>query len=459
MATASLTTSPTQIDSGAADNVSITNTGATDVTIVRGPQSFTLRPTQTRVIYPEGAAVTAATASGAGSVSYAATAARTSAAQQYAADAAFTGTYAPIGMDRASVSAVDRNTTALRYFRQALALRNTARCDIAIVPGDSLTEGQGTTTITNRWSDRLRDILRTRFPTTGVTGGYGYVAARSIVTSSTYPLVTLAGTPTPPGAQYGYGRRSAQVQNGTQTITLNSIAATEIDLYYTDGGGGTFAWAVDGGSTTNVATTGTVGPKKIRVLSSGGGTTHTVVVSWVSGNGIINGFDVFNGDATKGIRVHNGGFNGSKAADWLPLHTSQNYWADHLASTLLNPSLVLIPIGANEFKTADSVSTYQTNLASIIASVRTYAPLASICLVVEHELGGVTVVNPWSQYAAANYAVATADGNVAVFDLWQRLGPTPAAETHGVILSSDHQHYTDEGNLFVADALAGFLAP
>lgn len=367
--------------------------------------------------------------------------------------------YAPIGMDRGGISVADRNTTALRYFRQALALRNAARCDITICPGDSLTEGQGTTTITNRWSDRLRDNLRTRFPTTGVTGGYGYIAARSIVTSTSYGLVTLAGTPTPPSTGYGYGRRTSQVQNSTQTITLNAIAATEIDVYYTQGGGGTFAWAVDGGSTTNQATTGATGPQKVRVLSSGGGTSHTVVISWVSGNNIINGFDVFNGDATKGIRVHNGGFNGAKAADFVPLHSSQNYWADHLASTLLNPALVLIAIGANEFKTGDSVSTYQTNLASIISSARTYASLASICLVVEHQLGGVTVVNPWSEYAAANYAVAAADGNVAVFDLWQRLGPTPAAETHGVILASDHQHYTDEGNQFVADALAGFLAP
>jgi lysophospholipase L1-like esterase len=94
MATASLTTTPTTIDTGASDNVSITNTGTVDVTITRGSQSFTLRPTQGRVIYPEGTAVTAATTSGTGSVSYAATAPRQSQAVQFAADPAFTGTYA-----------------------------------------------------------------------------------------------------------------------------------------------------------------------------------------------------------------------------------------------------------------------------------------------------------------------------------------------------------------------------
>jgi lysophospholipase L1-like esterase len=94
MATASLTTSPTTIDSGTSDNVSVTNAGTTSVVVSRGSQSATLQPGQGTVVYPEGTAVTAATVSGTGSVSYTATAARQSQAVQYAADPAFTGAYA-----------------------------------------------------------------------------------------------------------------------------------------------------------------------------------------------------------------------------------------------------------------------------------------------------------------------------------------------------------------------------
>jgi hypothetical protein len=127
MATASLTTSPTQIDAGSSDNVSITNTGTVDVVVARGAQSFTLKPTQGRVVYPEGVAVTAATVSGTGSVSYTATAARVSAASQFAADPAFTGTYARPRPNTFvalgdSLMAISDLTTTQGRFGQSLAV-------------------------------------------------------------------------------------------------------------------------------------------------------------------------------------------------------------------------------------------------------------------------------------------------------------------------------------------------
>jgi lysophospholipase L1-like esterase len=384
---------------------------------------------------------------------------------QIAADSALKGTYAPIagstnyapiGLDRGAVSVADRNTAAMRYFRQRLALRESAGCDICITPGDSITEGQGATLLARRWTDRLRDQLRLKFPVSGVAGGYGYIATQNVQTSFTYSLITTAGNP--PSTAYGYGRRALQIQNNTQTITLNSIAATAIDVYWIKGGGGSFAWSVDGGGATTVSTAGTpTTPMVTRVLTGGGGTNHTVTLSWISGNSIIAGFNVFNGDETAGIRVHNGGFNGAHLSDFLPADSGQNIWPRYLASTLLNPALVIVPIGANEFKTGDSVSTYQSNLTATVAGIRAYAPSASICLAIEHELGGFTPVNPWTQYVAANYAVAAADGAVAVFDLYQRIGSHTTAETNGLILSSDHQHPSDAGQLFYADALADWL--
>jgi hypothetical protein len=66
--------------------VSVTNTGAVDVTVARGSQSFTLRPNQSRTVYPEGSAVTATVASGTGQVTTTAQAAQVTQAQQVAAN-------------------------------------------------------------------------------------------------------------------------------------------------------------------------------------------------------------------------------------------------------------------------------------------------------------------------------------------------------------------------------------
>jgi lysophospholipase L1-like esterase len=93
VATVSLSTSPTTLDSGTSDNVSVTNTGSVAVVVSRGSFSTTLQPGQGTVVYPEGAAVTGVTVSGSGQVTTVATAARVSQQAQFAADPAFTGTY------------------------------------------------------------------------------------------------------------------------------------------------------------------------------------------------------------------------------------------------------------------------------------------------------------------------------------------------------------------------------
>jgi lysophospholipase L1-like esterase len=88
MAIVALSASPATLDSGSSDYVTVTNTGAVDVTVARGSQSFILRPNQSRTVYPEGSAVTATVASGTGQVTTLAQAAQVTQAQQVAANTA-----------------------------------------------------------------------------------------------------------------------------------------------------------------------------------------------------------------------------------------------------------------------------------------------------------------------------------------------------------------------------------
>jgi hypothetical protein len=104
VATIALSASPATLDSGASDYVTVTNTGGVDVTVARGSQSFTLRPNQSRTVYPEGSAVTASVASGSGQVTTTVQAAQVTQAQQVAANTAaiagLPGTYAGIRNQR-----------------------------------------------------------------------------------------------------------------------------------------------------------------------------------------------------------------------------------------------------------------------------------------------------------------------------------------------------------------------
>jgi lysophospholipase L1-like esterase len=455
VATVNLSTSPTQIDDGTSASVLVTNTGAVDVELSRGGR---LRPNQSRTVYPEGTALTAAALSGTGQVSTVATAAPTSQAQQVqqlaATVAGLPGTYAPIGLDRSTLTVTDRNTNALRYFRSQLARRESNPVDI-VCYGHSLVEGEGATSILKRGTDRFRDIMRTRFPVSGVTGGYGYLpVTRNATTWNLNSYITLASGAT--NGNYGLGKHAYFVNatGAKVTLTLNGLVASAIDVVYIQGGGGTFSTKTDTVSNADTkATTGTPTKQATYRIPNVTTSTTSVEANWVSGNSIICGFMIYNGDTASGIRVWNDGQGGLTSTQALD-STNVNMAGFDVA----NPSLVTITILANDFKTGVAVATSKANLATIVSQVRASAPNASIVFAIEHALGSTGASIPWAQYAQAYYDVAVADGNVAVFDFYQRVGTQTPPTAPGIIYT-DQQHYTDAGYLMWADALAGFVSP
>jgi hypothetical protein len=144
MATVALTTTPTQIDDGTSYTVLVTNTGAVEVDLSRGGR---LRPQQSRTVYPEGAALTAAATSGTGTVTTSTTSKPLPNAADpasLAANAAFTGTYAVI--DQAG--------------RRALrGILDTGSGDAVVgIFGDSTGDGSV------EWAHKWAELLATQYP-------------------------------------------------------------------------------------------------------------------------------------------------------------------------------------------------------------------------------------------------------------------------------------------------------
>jgi lysophospholipase L1-like esterase len=218
---------------------------------------------------------------------------------------------------------------------------------------------------------------------------------------------------------------------------------------------GTFSTKTDTVSNSDSkATTGSPTKQAAYTIPNVTTSTTSVEVNFSSGNSIICGFMIYNGDATSGIRVWNDAQGGLTSTQIAADTTNVNLAGLDVAA----PSLVTITALANDFKTGVAVATSKTNLATIVSQVRTKAPSASIVFAIEHALGSTGATIPWASYVQAYYDVAVADGNIAVFDFYERVGTSTPPTATGII-AADNQHYTSAGYLMWADALAGFVSP
>lgn len=362
-----------------------------------------------------------------------------------------------------------QRSRAMLAWTSALANRHYERCNVVCI-GDSITEGQGATQADRRWIARLRDNLRTKFQTTGISGGgRGFVGAVGTgEVSFTWPT-TVAGSPTI-ASSLGPKSQFLQLNASGQSVTysLNGDAA---DIMWTQVPfGGTFSWQVDGGATTNVSTNGgSIDDGKLTHINLGASGAHTLTIAWVSGNANIDGIIEFNGDYASGIQVHDAGHYGWQTSDWITV-LANGANSPAAAINALDPAATIIMLGVNDQYSGVSPATYQTNLTQIISLLRALAtpPYSSVILVmVPPRTGQAGYAYPWSQYVDAAWSVAAADTGgvgssslVTVLDF--TLGPRMLdadSDIYGNWPGGDLVHPSDKGHSTIADHIAAFLLP
>ncbi len=157
-------------------------------------------------------------------------------------------------------------------------------------------------------------MLRARYPTAGLTGGgRGFIgAAPTGETSFTWPT-TLAGSPytaTTGGLKAKFVQLGASGQSVTFSLTGDSADIMWMQVAF----GGTFSWAVDGGSATKISTNGaSTADGKITHIPLGSSGPHTLVLSWVSGKSNITGVIEYNRDHGQGIGVLDAATTGGRS--------------------------------------------------------------------------------------------------------------------------------------------------
>ena len=363
-------------------------------------------------------------------------------------DPSVTGTYA-----------LRYDARALSRFRTALAARNTSPVDMLHI-GDSVTWGLKAGSHAAKWTSVLRDTLRTRYATSGVTGGFGHMSAVQNFGADTFSDISITKTGGADGsAAFGIDQCGYNLDGSGDKITY-TFTGTGADFFYAVyGGGGTFSVKVDGGTATNINTNGTLNyttrDQSIRGLTAG---AHTVELAWVSGGTVFtHGLMAYNGDETKGIRSWNAAWPGSASFYWAdPAHPNWLGMVNHC-----NPALVTIELGLNDCGTNIAPATYKAQVRTLITNIKARASsVPSFVLIPTWPITVTETAYWWDSYISAMREIAETDADRAVcVDDWRAITGSVPGTTLGGILSSDFGHPSVMGNKYLGQHLADFLAP
>ncbi len=354
----------------------------------------------------------------------------------------------------------------------ALAGRETTRANVVIL-GDSITAGQGATSFATTYQQLVTQELRYKFPTSGATtGGRGFlppVIPPGNPSTFTLPYITITGATLAQlqaGSLYGYGPNleTWNMNVGTGAVFSYSLVGDSADIIWASNpGNGTFSYQVDSGGVTNVSTNTTFATNNVTHVSLGSAGAHTLKISYVSGGATyVTGVIEYNGDYTTGIQTHNCGFSGATTGYWT-VANSTNLWPSSL--TPMNPGLIVIALGTNDFSNSIVPSVTASNILDIVGNIRTNftglsltpPPILLTAMYTAANDGPITP-SQWQQYVNALYGVAAADSAIDILDLSMRMPSTGATNTYN-LYAGDGIHPINAGHRMIADIFGNYLGP
>lgn len=340
----------------------------------------------------------------------------------------------------------------------ALAARATTPARV-MVWGDSRAEGQGATTLANRWQSKFAAGMRAAFPTTGVTTyAENNYAAFNLISTSLASLTlwtgkTVASSPN----NFGLGTRCSILSAAGQGATLPFTGTAFKLAYVASNVASSFSYTVDGGAPVTVSwPAGSVADGRTVTVTGLADTSHTVVVAWLSGTVYIEGAHQFRGEYAKGIQVFDAGHSGTRSG--TTYGASRTYMTQSTAT--VNPHLIIVVLGTNDFGGSIVPATYRTEMEANITAWRagcTTPP--TIVLTLDWERGPTIPAQayPWADYLQQLRDIAAADTGVMLFDL-QAQFPNYTDNATGYI-AADDTHETDAGQARRAQLVQAAVSP
>jgi len=323
--------------------------------------------------------------------------------------------------------------------------------------GHSFTEGTGATALGNRWIDRSRDLIRQRFPVPGVAGGTGYLPPFFITPSITDPARSAGCVEL---YNFGPGGRCLYIPAGSE-LAIPNLSGTSIDIMFVKGTStGDISWRIDSGATTTFVTAdATAGSGKDgnfqRISLSAGTHTLTLGCATAGAAAYVTGIVVYNGDEAAGIQVYDAGHHGWKASDFKDNLTVAAGNGDMRKLWNINPDLVTIELGINEWTTNVAPATFDARLRDVIWYVKNSATLApSIALILDYEDIG-TYTDVWQTFVDITRQAAL-DNGCAVIDLNTRI-ESAKINSYGQAMGDGHP--SNKGHSLMADSIVSAISP
>ncbi|MHA7303568.1 SGNH/GDSL hydrolase family protein, partial [Pseudarthrobacter sp. MDT1-22] len=231
-------------------------------------------------------------------------------------------------------------------------------------------------------------------------------------------LNSIAGTPSPltTDGRFGTPIYSTSYYKFTvtgQTVTFKGYPCSGIRLWFAAGAGtGTVSVTVDSETTVTGVGSTAGGVRSVDVLSTRGFGAHSFSVTWGAGTAYLLGVEAI----VPGLSVSDGGVPSSSAVDWTA--TAAGFTGPTFnGSAGLNPDMSLILLQTNEWNAQTVVSTYQTQLTSVVTpQLAAQGSTGAVVLCIpprpsgNPSTGSEAAGKTWADYSTATKAVATAQG-------------------------------------------------
>jgi lysophospholipase L1-like esterase len=320
-----------------------------------------------------------------------------------------------------------------------------------VVIGDSIEFGSNTATVPEyTWVGRLGYILRGDRHYSQLRGGIHYRANQGGWTTSG----TIVN---PSAAAYDLGLDTVQIGNTAYMERTNTCTGWE--LYFTNGGGTTgFTVHVDGVLNMTVNTSPLGGKRADGFMQVGPFTrgSHTIRLTATGNSTFFNGMYAFDDDAGIGVRVYNAGRSGAHSVHFA---NQAGFNANMARLARLDPALVILALGTNDYGTGITPTAYKTNMQEIIQWLEmNTGPFTSILLL--HKYRRLDVGSPTYSidlYKQAMREISANFPDIDFLDISQHFPATSDGDFYNLIDDADNVHPTTNGHSFIADLVADHL--
>lgn len=331
----------------------------------------------------------------------------------------------------------------------------------AVIIGDSISEGTGTTNTSNRWQNLVQKDLRYRH---GCAPGaeYPFIPTWPRTSAPGIPVVRTGDVAV--DANRGIGWKAGVI--GTDGAVTFTFTGTSFKLMIIKGSAsGVMAVSIDGGANqlynTNSVTGG--GADAAYKWDSGPLTrgVHTVRVTRSATSETLMGIYLYgcltyDGDETNGVRLLDGAYHGSNTTLWTSARLDQLVAN---INSIGNVKLVMVGSGTNDYGQGIAPATTKANYELMLSKLRGGGYTGSI--VFQNVYKGVDRDEAtWAAYGDAMRQVAATDAKCAYFDWRMRMPdvPTPYNDSTGLGLFNDGLHPSNIGNRFIASFLTDYLS-